>query len=647
MTNEEIVELQITSLDDLYDWPRWVAWREESRRTKNGQTKRTKVPYASPGRRAEIPTNPTTWTTRDGAERCWQRFENGRTVGGVGVVLGDLGNGWHLWGIDLDGCIDPDSGRILEWADEILQRFDSYAEISPSGRGIKLFFLLHQGDLTAALQLFGTNTEGQPKTRKAFAVDEHREIAIDRARFYAVTEQQAEGAPPTLRLVSVDDLDWLLNVAGPEYLAMHGKISRKERNKQTHVRDESGSGHGFRFMQKCKREGDGFLRAKIKILDDPGPAGGWARERADERQLRRAYDNEGGGAARSKGEDEEEPRPLTTRSLDQFEWREVRWLWWPFVPLRELTAFYGEGEVGKTSIGFDLAARVSTGAPMPQIEGEPEEQGGEPSTVLIISQEDDPNTVVAPQVAAAGADLSRVELVGYERPDNPDEFDLITSLHDKLPEIETIIRERGDVGLIIIDPISDFTGGKDTAKDDQVRALLNPLRDWARRYDLAIIFCLHVNKKEDLMARHRALGSVAFTNVPRSVVLVAPDPDDETGNRRYMVQDKKNLTPPGKRALGFCLVATRGGPKQIKWEGAWDPKSADDVLAKRKGESKLDRAKRMLTDMLADGSRWQTEIVAAARAGDITMATLRRAKDDMDVVSKQDTGGGWYWDLPA
>ena len=61
--------------------------------------------------------------------------------------------------------------------------------------------------------------------------------------------------------------------------------------------DQSGSGHGFRFMKERKLRGDSYETAREAILDDPGEAGEWAR-RAGDRQLRRAWDNVKVGSAK-------------------------------------------------------------------------------------------------------------------------------------------------------------------------------------------------------------------------------------------------------------------------------------------------------------------------------------------------------------
>ncbi|MDA1196203.1 MAG: phage/plasmid primase, P4 family, partial [Planctomycetota bacterium] len=42
-------------------------------------------------------------------------------------------------GIDLDGCLDPETGQLAAWAARIVTLLDSYTEISPSGRGVHIF----------------------------------------------------------------------------------------------------------------------------------------------------------------------------------------------------------------------------------------------------------------------------------------------------------------------------------------------------------------------------------------------------------------------------------------------------------------------------------------------------------------------------
>jgi hypothetical protein len=112
-----------------------VLWRAEPR----GDDKPAKVPYriAEPSRRAAS-TEPATWGTFDDAVEAYASLvdlpadpQRG-PVAGIGVVLTpDAG---HVF-IDLDRVIDAD-GHLDSRAETIVDRCDSWTEISPSGTGV-------------------------------------------------------------------------------------------------------------------------------------------------------------------------------------------------------------------------------------------------------------------------------------------------------------------------------------------------------------------------------------------------------------------------------------------------------------------------------------------------------------------------------
>jgi hypothetical protein len=122
---------------------RWVLWRNEKR---NGRA--TKIPKQITGKEASS-TDPKTWASRSACETARARIG----ADGVGIVLGDLANGYTLAGIDLDSCIT--AGTTAPWAKTILHQFGTYAETSPSGTGYKLFFLIRAGDMPRVRDLMG------------------------------------------------------------------------------------------------------------------------------------------------------------------------------------------------------------------------------------------------------------------------------------------------------------------------------------------------------------------------------------------------------------------------------------------------------------------------------------------------------------
>lgn len=125
----------------LRDRRQFVVWLYEER-----DAKPTKVLYCPRnGRRARTQDTPgkeyrnrpeDTWRTFQEAVRAYERGHtwDGRRYDGIGFVFtaGD-----ELAGLDLDDCID-DGGNLVPWVQEFVTLLDSYTEISPSGRGLKI-----------------------------------------------------------------------------------------------------------------------------------------------------------------------------------------------------------------------------------------------------------------------------------------------------------------------------------------------------------------------------------------------------------------------------------------------------------------------------------------------------------------------------
>ena len=116
MSNQ--IPMEITFL------PQWVCWSLE----KNEQGKTTKVPKQCNGAFAKN-NDSTTWTTFEQCKEASHRFS------GIGFEFSPNDS---FIGIDLDGCRDPENGTLTDWATEIVERFPTYAEVSPSQTGLKL-----------------------------------------------------------------------------------------------------------------------------------------------------------------------------------------------------------------------------------------------------------------------------------------------------------------------------------------------------------------------------------------------------------------------------------------------------------------------------------------------------------------------------
>lgn len=149
---------------EIVGFDRWVGWRWESR-----GGKWTKVPVnAASGARASSD-DPSTWSPFEEAVGYAQR----KLLPGVGFVF----TGSPFAGVDLDDCRDSETGHVEPWAREIVAALDSYAEVSPSGTGVKAFM---RGTLP-------------PGRRHKGRVEMY-----DSGRFFTVTGHRLPGAPAGL-----------------------------------------------------------------------------------------------------------------------------------------------------------------------------------------------------------------------------------------------------------------------------------------------------------------------------------------------------------------------------------------------------------------------------------------------------------------
>jgi hypothetical protein len=130
-TNKKYLRPQIMNIPhQLKALPQWVLWRIE---TRNGDGP-TKVPYTAFNGRKAKPNDPKTWAKFSAIKTAYKQDKKGYT--GIGFVLTNKDSfvGW-----DLDDCRDPKTGEIQPGAQEIIDRLNSYTEISPSRTGIRIF----------------------------------------------------------------------------------------------------------------------------------------------------------------------------------------------------------------------------------------------------------------------------------------------------------------------------------------------------------------------------------------------------------------------------------------------------------------------------------------------------------------------------
>ncbi|MDS0301272.1 hypothetical protein NDI76_21295 [Halogeometricum sp. S1BR25-6] len=148
--------------ETLRERDQWVCWREEER-----DGKPTKIPVTPGAGGFASATESETWASFEAA----LDYSETEHADGIGFVFTDDDS---IVGIDLDDCRDPETDDVDDAALDIIERFDSYTEVSPSGTGYHVL-------ITGALPE-GRNRRGSVEL-------------YDTARFFTVTGDHVEWTP--------------------------------------------------------------------------------------------------------------------------------------------------------------------------------------------------------------------------------------------------------------------------------------------------------------------------------------------------------------------------------------------------------------------------------------------------------------------
>lgn len=157
--------------DTIREIEQWICWREKDRDGK--ATKIPTKPYRTSGTPNAKTDDPSHWRDFDTA---LEYHQSGRIeTTGIGFVFSTE---TEIVGIDLDSCRDTEANEFDEWAQDVIERLDSFTEISPSGTGAHV---LAKGQLPD-----GRNRRGEIEM-------------YDEGRFFTVTGEHVEGTPSEIK----------------------------------------------------------------------------------------------------------------------------------------------------------------------------------------------------------------------------------------------------------------------------------------------------------------------------------------------------------------------------------------------------------------------------------------------------------------
>jgi len=174
--------LNVTRIpDDLKPLRHWVTWKPD------------KVPVNPLTGQNAASDNPETWGSFEQAVDFYKK-NKANDCAGIGFMFGQDD---PFTGVDLDKCVNPETGEIEPLAKEIIQKLNSYTEISPSGTGVHIIV---SGELP-------------PGRRKEGRIEMYCQ-----GRYFTMTGNHLEGTPTTIESREV------------ELKALHARIFGKEKD---------------------------------------------------------------------------------------------------------------------------------------------------------------------------------------------------------------------------------------------------------------------------------------------------------------------------------------------------------------------------------------------------------------------------------
>lgn len=314
-------------------------------------------------------------------------------------------------------------------------------------------------------------------------------------------------------------------------------------------------------------------------------------------------------------------------SFKDIELENVKWLWYPYIPLGKITFLSGDPGVGKSFITTFLASIVSKGERFPFSDTNIKE-----GKVIIQNGEDGAGDTIKKRLYAFQTNFNNVFMIDLKE-EKENSRDLLLVDIKELDDLFSEIHPK----LVIFDPITVFLGDIDMNSATKVRRVLRPISKLAEKHNCSILFVIHRNKGiTGVNQIYRMLGSIDLGGIARSIISVS-----KGKNENLFIHSKSNLAERGK-TLAFRLV-----DEKIEWLGERDYIEENEVI-ENKIQTPREIARETILECLEDKALKYNEIVNIAREKGISEKTLERARDELkneEIIDKKYVGKIVYWYL--
>lgn len=482
MTNIHTITPHVRHVDAppaLRTLPAWLIWRFEA----NGEKKPRKVPYyAGGGRRAGVQGSEADvagLVTFEAAKAAAAR----RGFDGVGFAT--LGQ-WGITALDFDDCMTP-GGLHPEVAEVVAS---SYAEYSPSGKGVRAFFRGQlptgkshkQGDLPYGFEVFSTSGfvtftgNALPECEILGTDDVVAELddavrALHARRFVRTAAAPAPDAPDIDRRTgaTLDEIAATLDALDPDMghddwlavgMGLHHELG--------HV--------GFELWNEWSSRGDKYpgsdtIEARWATFGrHQGPSTTWRTAQALAGHLHPAaspdeFPDATEQAAQAEAAEQAKPLRFQFEPVGQFaSTQALPWIIKHVLPKAGLGVLYGESGAGKSFMALDMAMAIARGC---EWRGRKVKQGA----VAYIAAEGAGG--FRKRVAAYGQhfeqDLGEIPMAVLGAAPNLME---VTDTKDVIRALRQVGQVVGRLAMVVVDTLAQTTpGANENAGEDMGKAL--------------------------------------------------------------------------------------------------------------------------------------------------------------------------------
>ena len=321
--------------------------------------------------------------------------------------------------------------------------------------------------------------------------------------------------------------------------------------------------------------------------------------------------------------------PLEVVKASEIEPKEVKWLWYPYIPVGKVTLLQGDPGDGKSKLMLSIAALLSKGEPLPFTETEE----NEPMTIIYQTTEDDADDTVVPRFNSAGG--------------NGENLIFIKEDEKSLSFGDNRIREAIEMyhaKLLILDPMSSYIGESCSMNNaNETRAEFNHLIAVAKDTGCAIVIIAHMNKMRDTNPLYRTNGSIDIAGAARSILAITRTANSANPAERYLVQVKSNLAPMGSAIL--FEVADKGVNFLDELEMTAEDAFAATAPRMGRPNDREEAAAAFIRSLLDGGRQLASDCEAKLEGAGFKKSTYKKAKKKAGVHSVKD-GFAWYWTLP-